>query len=144
MTEFSILDTAAAGMDVQRGLLDLAARNVAAAQVAGPDGTFERLVPRFALRPLAAEEDGTAFASLVDDGTFVPGFGGVAPEMTAGDAEGGSAVRLAGVRPAPGSEADAVTEMVAVLDAQRAYEANASVFEAGKRLAERTIDLGRI
>jgi flagellar basal body rod protein FlgC len=34
--------------------------------------------------------------------------------------------------------------MVAILDAQRAYEMNASVFEAGKRLAERTIDVGRL
>jgi flagellar basal body rod protein FlgC len=34
--------------------------------------------------------------------------------------------------------------MVAVLDAQRAYEANASVFDLGKRLAERTIDMGRL
>jgi flagellar basal body rod protein FlgC len=34
--------------------------------------------------------------------------------------------------------------MVAVLDAQRAYEANASIFDVGKRLAERTIDVGRL
>jgi flagellar basal body rod protein FlgC len=139
MTELSILDTAAAGMDVQRALLDLAARNVAAAQVAGPDGTFERLVPTFAPRPLA-EEDGVAFGAEQP----VVAFDGRAAGVTFGAADGGSAVRLAGVRPAPGSEADALTEMVAVLDAQRAYEANASVFEAGKRLAERTIDLGRI
>jgi flagellar basal body rod protein FlgC len=118
VNELSILDIAAAGMDVQRGLLDLAARNVAAAQVAGPDGSFERLVPQFASRPLGANG-----LDAADDDRVVS---------------------LAGSRPLPGSEADAVTEMVAVLDAQRAYEANASVFEAGKRLAERTIDLGRL
>jgi flagellar basal body rod protein FlgC len=33
--------------------------------------------------------------------------------------------------------------MIAVLEAQRAYEANASVFDVGKRLAERTLDVGR-
>ncbi len=38
--------------------------------------------------------------------------------------------------------ADALTEMIAVLDAQRAYEANASVFDVGKRLAERTLTVG--
>ncbi len=43
-----------------------------------------------------------------------------------------------------GDGADALTEMIAVLDAQRAYEANASVFDVGKKLAERTIDLGRV
>jgi flagellar basal body rod protein FlgG len=67
------------------------------------------------------------------------GAGGIVDEAGAG-----GVTRLAGSRPMPGSEADAVTEMVAVLAAQRSYEANASVFEAGKRLAERTIDLGRL
>jgi flagellar basal body rod protein FlgG len=42
-----------------------------------------------------------------------------------------------------GETADALTEMIAVLDAQRAYEANASVFDVGKKLAERTLDVGR-
>lgn len=37
-----------------------------------------------------------------------------------------------------------LTEMVAVLNASRAYEANASVFEIGKHLAERTIEMGRL
>lgn len=37
-----------------------------------------------------------------------------------------------------------LSEMVAVLNASRAYEANASVFEIGKHLAERTIDMGRM
>ena len=43
-----------------------------------------------------------------------------------------------------GETADALTEMIAVLDAQRAYEANASVFDVGKKLAERTLDVGRL
>ena len=34
--------------------------------------------------------------------------------------------------------------MINVMDAQRAYEADASVFDVGKRLFERTIDMGRI
>jgi flagellar basal body rod protein FlgC len=122
VNEFSILDAAAAGMDVQRGLLDLAARNVAAAQVAGTDGAFERLVPRFVATVPAAEGPADPF----------------------GAGEEGPFLRLGGAGRQPGSEADALTEMVAVLDAQRAYEANASVFDAGKRLAERTIDLGRL
>jgi flagellar basal body rod protein FlgC len=33
--------------------------------------------------------------------------------------------------------------MIAVLDAQRAYEANASIFDIGKRLAERTLTVGQ-
>ncbi|MBV8151552.1 MAG: flagellar basal body rod protein FlgC, partial [Candidatus Eremiobacteraeota bacterium] len=39
---------------------------------------------------------------------------------------------------------DALTEMVSMLDAQRAYEANASIFDVGKRIAERTLDLERL
>jgi len=39
---------------------------------------------------------------------------------------------------------DALTEMVSMLDAQRSYEANASVFDVGKRIAERAIDLDRL
>jgi flagellar basal-body rod protein FlgC len=139
MNEFSIFDVAAAGMNLQRGLLDLAARNVAAAQVAGPDGSFERLVPLFAPQPLAAGEDDPASGDGIEL-PFGDGPGGAAFD----EAGAGAVVRLAGARPAPGSEADAVTEMVAVLAAQRAYEANASIFDAGKRLAERTIDLGRL
>jgi flagellar basal body rod protein FlgC len=38
---------------------------------------------------------------------------------------------------------DALTELIAVLDAQRAYDANASIFDIGKRLAERTLDIER-
>jgi len=43
-----------------------------------------------------------------------------------------------------GSRVDVLTEMVDVLNASRAYEANASVFEIGKRLAERTIEMGKL
>jgi len=38
---------------------------------------------------------------------------------------------------------DALGAMVRMLDAQRGYEANASIFDLGKKLAERTIELGR-
>ena len=155
MNEFSILDVAAAGMGVQRGLLDLAARNVAAAQAGG---TFERLVPRFALRPLGEQctdalfEGGNDGSGGADDvGAAADGIAarvdasasGVDDGAIAGS-DGGAVLRLAGAVPVRGSEADSIAEMVAVLGAQRAYEANASVFEASKRLAERTIDLGRL
>ena len=36
---------------------------------------------------------------------------------------------------------DAVTEMVGVLNAQRAYEANAAIFDTGKSLIQRTIEI---
>lgn len=99
MTDFGLLDVAARGMAAQRALLDLDARNVAAAQAATPGHPYQRLV-----------------AHLVDgvvDVTTEPGSG------------------------------DALTELIATLDAQRAYEADASIFDIGKRLAERTLDIER-
>ncbi len=130
--EFDILSNAAAGMDAQRAALDLAARNVAAAQA---DGTsFERLIPRFAFagRPDVAGDG--------DDGFSPPG----EPEATDDDDAAALPIRYTGAATERESAPDAVVEMVAVLDAQRAYDANASVFDVGKRLAERTIDMGRL
>ena len=105
MNEFDLLTRAAAGMDVQRTVLDIAARNVAAAQVSSPGHDFQRLVAQ-----IEEAEDGP---------------------------------QVVGTRPVRAS-ADALTEMIGVLDAQRAYEMDASVFDVGKRLAERTIDVGRL
>jgi flagellar basal body rod protein FlgC len=117
MSEFDLLSVAADGMSVQRALLDVAARNVAAAQASTPQHPYPRLVARF-----AAPEDR-------DD----------VPDE---DEPEGRETRLVATGP-DGETADALTEMIAVLDAQRAYEANASVFDVGKKLAERTLDVGR-
>lgn len=110
MDSLSLLETAASGMEAQRGALEVAARNVAAAEAAGPKGSYEREVARF---------------RLVDDG-------------------GTPTVVFAGAQRQRGSSIDMLTEMVGVLDASRSYEANASVFEIGKQLALRTIDMGRL
>lgn len=106
MTDFGLLDVAARGMAAQRELLDLDARNVAAAQAATPGHPYRRLVAH-----LAGEggEDGAAVLTVTSE----PGTG------------------------------DALTELIATLDAQRAYEADASIFDIGKRLAERTLDIER-
>jgi flagellar basal body rod protein FlgG len=139
VSEFGILRTAAAGMDAQRSALDLAARNVAAAEADGV--AFERLVPRFAVAPAPSDPS--------DPDAYEPPQEGTDPLGTALDAADSTEaadlpIRYLGATAQRGSEVDAVTEMVAVLEAQRAYESNASVFDLGKRLAERTIDLGRI
>jgi flagellar basal body rod protein FlgC len=122
MAEFDLLAIAADGMGVQRAMLDVAARNVAAAQASTPDHPYPRLVARFA---------GAASSDPLER-AFDPD----------GSDAGDEGTRLTGTA-AGGDVADALTEMIAVLDAQRAYEANASVFDVGKRLAERTLDVGR-
>ncbi|HEY0613747.1 MAG TPA: hypothetical protein VGC96_03860 [Candidatus Elarobacter sp.] len=121
MSELDLLSVAADGMSVQRRLLDVAARNVAAAQASTPQHPYPRLVARF-----ASADPADAFLGPSDD-----------------DQEGlDGGTRFTGtVR--SGETADALTEMIAVLDAQRAFEANAGVFDVGKRLAERTLDVGR-
>ena len=136
MTEFDILRSASAGMDAQRSALDLAARNVAAAEATNDGRAFERLVPRYAIGAVPS----------ADVGEFEPSDDARDSEL-ASDGDGDVAslpIRYLGATPQRGVEVDAVTEMVSVLDAQRAYEANASVFDLGKRLAERTIDMGRL
>ncbi len=110
MDTLGLLKTAASGMEAQRAALDVAARNVAAAEAAGPKGSYERIVPTFRL----IDEDGT-------------------PE-----------VQFAGTAAQRGSSGDVLTEMISVMNASRAYESNASIFDVGKRLAERTIDMGRL
>jgi flagellar basal body rod protein FlgC len=125
MTEFDVLRTASAGMDAQRASLEVAARNVAAAEVA-PGGSFTRLIPRFAIPEADESENDNALPLDADEADEIP------------------AIRFIGTQKQTAADVDAVTEMVAVLNAQRAYEANSSVFEDGKRLMEQTIDLGRM
>ena len=127
MSEFDLLSVAADGMGMQRTLLDVAARNVAAAQASTPQHPYPRLLAHFA-------------TTAPDDAAFEP-VAALDADDDSAELDGGS--RFAGTVRA-GETADALTEMIAVLDAQRAYEANASVFDAGKRLAERTLDVGRI
>lgn len=102
--------TAASGMDAQRAALDVCARNVAAAEAAGPKGSYERAVPLFRL---AETPDGPT-------------------------------VQFSGSHSQPGTNVDILTEMISVMNASRAYEANASMFDVGKTLAEKTIDMGRL
>ena len=102
------------------------ARNVAAAETGQ---SFDRLIPRFVY---ATQSDGDGPAIPDPTATIESAGAGVEPF-----------VRFSGTTSERGEGVDAITEMVAVLNAQRAYEADAAVFDAGKRLAERTIDVGR-
>jgi flagellar basal body rod protein FlgC len=100
---------AASGMDAQRAALDVAARNVAAAEAAGPNASYVRAIPQF---------------RIVETGA-------------------GSEVEFTGTHTERGNNVDILTEMLAVMSASRAYESEASMFDAGKTLAQRTIDLER-
>jgi flagellar basal body rod protein FlgC len=105
-----LLDSAAAGMDAQRAALDVAARNVAAAQAAGPDGEYSRLVAEF----------------RVDDD------------------DGDPKVDFTGTHLERNTNVDMLTEMIAVMNASRAFDSDVALFDVGKTLAEKTIELGRL
>lgn len=105
-----LLDAAASGMDAQRAALDVAARNVAAAEAAGPNGAYARSVPEFRVV----------------------------------ESDDGDRVEFAGTSTQRGTNVDILTEMIAVMNASRAYESDASIFDVGKTLAEKTIELERL
>ena len=111
MDGFDLLNVAASGMDAQRAALDVTARNVAAAEAAGPNANYAREVPQFTL-------------VRADDGSESVAFTGTSEER--------------------GLNVDILTEMVAVMNASRAYESDASMFDVGKTLAEKTIEMGRL
>ncbi len=106
-----LLNVAASGMDAQRAALDVAARNVAAAEAAGPNGNYLRQIPVFRI---------------------------------VGDDNDTESVAFTGTRQERGVNVDILTEMIAVMNASRSYEADASIFDVGKTLAEKTIDMGRL
>lgn len=105
-----LLASAASAMDAQRAALDVCARNVAAAEAAGPNGSYTRQIPEFHLSS--------------DSGDTI--------------------VQFAGTHEERGTNVDVITEMIAVMNASRAYESDASLFDVGKTLEERTIDMGRL
>ncbi len=106
-----LLDAASSGMDAQRAALDVAARNVAAAEAAGPNGAYPRMIPEF--RVIDSDD---------------------------GDAQ----VEFAGTKTEQSTNVDILSEMIAVMNASRAYDCDASIFDVGKTLAEKTIDLERL
>ncbi len=156
MNDFAIMQYAAGGMDAQRSALNVLARNVAVAQTADRDHPVHPLDPQFAVAgDGAADDDGAQFSAALAMLGSDAGADEVdaAPQTVEDDAEpqmpGDDAGPLPGqvvfAGASPGARSvtgiDAVSEMVAVLGAQRAFEADASVFDTGKRLVQKTLDV---
>jgi flagellar basal body rod protein FlgC len=158
VNDFAIMQYAAGGMDAQRSALDVLARNVAVAQTAGRTHPVHPLDPQFAVAGEGgADDDGSEFAaSLAASLESAPSAEAALDADGAGDDavdDGGAPVDdsaplpgqvvFAGARPSARTVTgiDAVSEMVSVLDAQRAFEADASVFDSGKRLVEKTLEV---
>ena len=149
-TDFDILSYAASGMEAQRGALDVAARNIALAQTATPDHPVKALAPVFSADANAVS--GNSFASLVhaasasdddtdtdtDDDDDQDDNGAWSAAQGVNGTQG--LVAMTGVRQT-NIDLNPITEMIDALNAQRAYEANASVFDLGKTLISKALDL---
>jgi flagellar basal-body rod protein FlgC len=137
MTDFDILGAAVSGMEAQRAAMDVDARNVALSQTADIRHPAYAAVPQFQTI-VAAQADGEPALTGIE--ARMNGDPGSLPQPPD---EQGAVVAFTGIRRSS-QPVDAIGEMVNVLDAQRAYEADASVFDIGKRLFQRTIEMGRL
>jgi len=145
---FGSMDVSASGLTAERLRLELIANNIANAETTrtAEGGPYRRQVPVFQPRSRGA------FAAFLD-------------AYRSGSAHGpGDGVRVVGVvrdqspprmrydpsHPDADDEGyvampnvDVVTEMVDLVSASRAYEANVSAIEAAKRMALRALEIGR-
>jgi flagellar basal-body rod protein FlgC len=149
--DFDILGYAASGMEAQRGALDVAARNIALAQTGDPSRPTKAYAPVFSVDQEAVS--GNPFASMVkaagaDDADEEEPDAQNGDDSGASDAEsastGGDAglVAMTGVKKT-NIDDSAITQMVEMMNAQRAYEANASVFDVGKSVLQKTLSIGQ-
>lgn len=141
----------AAGMAAERTRVEVAALNLANANtVAGPDGTAfapQRVVTRsVAMAGVRTDDFGAHLARALDQqddaDVLVPQAfvetSGVAPRNVY--EPGHPLANAGGFISQPG--VDSATEMVTVMSAMRAYEANVAVANAAKSLALKTLDIG--
>ncbi len=146
MRLFSSIETSASGLTAERFRLDLIASNLANAETTrtGTGGPYRRKVALFAprearysfqdvlaskmstigqgVRVVGVEEDNSPFKR-----TYMPGHP---------DADSEGYVTYPNV--------DVVTEMVDMMTATRAYEANVTAIEAAKSMAQKALELLRV
>lgn len=140
----------AAGMAAERTRVEVAALNLANANtVAGPDGTAfapQRVVTRSVAMPGAKDDFGAHTMRVLDQrdapAVFLPEAvvegSGAAPRLLY--EPGHPLANAGGFITQPG--VDTATEMVTVMSAMRAYEANVAVANAARSLALKTLEIG--
>jgi flagellar basal-body rod protein FlgC len=146
MSLFKGIDISASGLTAERLRMDVIASNIANANSThGPDGTaYRRLVAvleavaqenQDALRAVniadAFQGAGVRVSSIIADQSPLPTI--YDPSHPDADAEG--YVKLPNVNP--------VTEMVHLITATRAYEANVTVLNATKQMAMKALEIGK-
>ena len=128
MSLFGSMRLSSAGMAVERFRMDVTAGNLASADVVAKRGT-----PAFA-RQLVEVEGGPSGPRVVGTRDAPGGTRSVAmPDSPEADAQGN--VQMTNVNP--------VTEMVDMMGATRAYEANVKAFNAAKGMAKSALEIGK-
>lgn len=149
----SAFDIAASGMAAHRVEMDLIAENIANAGLSRTAGTaFRPRVPVFepagdasfasALESALGSDPSDPFALDAVDG---PGDGG-SPSFGLALFDGAppQPVRLAGVAASPASAADdSISQMVSLVAAGRAYDADVAALQAAKQMDVEAIDVDR-
>ena len=143
MDFLSALNISASGLAAERERVDLATSNLANAETTrGPDGQpYRRMDPVLQATPFESALDSGVSAGAQPMGVKVLG---VAVDQTAGhkvyspghpDADAQGFVTLPNVNP--------VHEVVNLISAQNAYEANAAAIETLKTMAQQAISIGK-
>ena len=148
----SAFDIAASGMAAHRAEMDLIAENIANAGIARADGTTYQ--PRAqVLEPAGAD----SFASVLDSALGSYPTGSLAPDEPGGVDDGDAAfglalfgegapapVRVGAIVSKPDSgDDDSIDEMVSLVAAGRAYDADVAALQAAKQMDVEAIDVDR-
>jgi flagellar basal-body rod protein FlgC len=134
----SAFDIAASGMSAQRTQMDVIAANLANADVRRTDGLPYR--PQMAVfESTSAANPSASFADALDEAAS-----GGFEQITFDDGSLPTGVRFAGVVERPGEPADPVSQMIALISAGRAYDADVSALQAAKQMDIEAIDIGQV
>lgn len=135
------LDAASGGLQSQRARLDVIAQNIANAQTTrGPNGLpYARQVVSFE----------SALIKHMGDSATSPALRGVRVSTVTADNTPGPAVHNPSHPDADANgyvrmpNVNMAMEMVDMISASRAYEANLAVVKAGREMAAKTLEIGR-
>jgi flagellar basal-body rod protein FlgC len=150
MSMFGSLEVSASGLTAQRLRMDVTAENLANAQTTkGADGQPYRR-KEVVLQEIPQGGFGAQLSAAIGAGSASkPAAGGVQVAQIATDQTAGKMVYDPGNPDANAQgyvqmpNVDTVTEMVDLIDASRAYEANVTAMSASKQMFSKTLELLR-
>jgi flagellar basal-body rod protein FlgC len=131
----SAFDIASSGMAAQRTQMDVIAANLANADARRSDGVPYR--PQSAVFE-STDLTGSSFADALDAAAG-DGF----EQISFDDASVATGVRFAGLVENPNEPADPISQMIALVSAGRAYDADVSALQAAKQMDIEAIDIER-